>query len=211
MAVIAMIKCLMLDVDGVLVDGRPSDGQSWYVGLLKDLEISSDTLVDEFFQREWADIVVGKKDLLPTLTMTLERVAPHIRAADLISYWFKMDARVISQVLADCRIARHHGIPIFLTTNQEHLRAEYLTETMRLSDEVDGIIYSAKVGYRKPQPAFYDRAASIAGYDPSELLLVDDTLANVEGARLRGWQAVHWNETKSLSDILQRYTEHPNK
>ena len=199
-----MPKCLMLDVDGVLVDGRPSDGLRWDIDLTKDIGVSSKALVEEFFKCEWNDIVIGEKDLLPALSTVLNRIAPNVKAEDLVAYWFEMDSRIVEAVLADVRKARRRGVLVYLTTNQEHMRATYLMQTMGLHDEVDGIVYSAKAGCRKPQTEFYSFAEREIGRPPHELLLVDDTLHNVEAAQAAGWDAVFWDGTDELSAILQR-------
>ena len=199
-----MPKCLMLDVDGVLVDGRPRDGLRWDTDLTKDMGVSSKALVDEFFKRDWNDIVIGKKDLLPALSAVLNRIAPSLEAEDLIAYWFEMDSRIMGAVLSDVRKARQCGVSVYLATNQEHLRAAYLMQTMGLCDEVDGIVYSAKAGSRKPQIEFYSFAEREIGCQPHEMLLVDDTLPNVEAAQSAGWEAVLWDGTDELSVILQR-------
>ena len=199
-----MPKCLMLDVDGVLVDGRPSDGLRWDIDLTKDIGVSSKALVDEFFKREWNDIVIGKKDLLPALSAVLSRIAPSVEAEYLIAYWFEMDSRIVEAVFRDVQKARQRGILVYLTTNQEHMRATYLMQTMGLHNEVDGIVYSAQAGCRKPQIEFYSFAEREICRQPHELLLVDDTLPNVEAAQAAGWEAVLWDGTDELSAILQR-------
>lgn len=197
-------KCLMLDIDGVLVDGRPSDGKHWKTSLLEDVGLAPSELSQAFFKVEWLDIVVGRKQLMPTLETALTCIAPHVRAKDLISYWFAMDSRIVDSVLLDVRAARKQGVPVFLTTNQEHMRVEYLMKTVGLENEVDGIIYSAQARCKKPDLEFYDFAERTTTYAPEELLLVDDTPANVQGALASGWSAVHWDGTEKLSAILQR-------
>ena len=194
----------MLDVDGVLVSGRPSDGQKWTHGLFDDLGVNPKLLVEEFFARDWQDVVTGKQDLRPVLEGCLNRFGAKVPVEDLISYWFKMDSRINQQVLKDCRDARAHGHQIYLTTNQDHRRAQYLMTEMGLENEVDGIAYSAEAGFQKPSPTFYRYAADKTGRPPSDMLLVDDTLANIHGAVQAGWEAVHWDESFRLFDILQR-------
>ena len=55
-----VIKALMIDVDGVLVNGRPSDGRQWSATLDADLGLSFDILQDAFFKRHWEQIVTGR-------------------------------------------------------------------------------------------------------------------------------------------------------
>lgn len=198
-----MIKCIMLDVDGVLVDGRPQDGRNWAFALRKDLGIDPEFLVEAFFSKIWPDIVTGKRQLVPELSTVLKHMPTDVTADELINYWFEMDSRIVERVLLDCRAARQSGVVVYLATNQEHLRARYLMETLGLGKEVDGIIYSAQAGVRKPHAEFYDHAACVSGFQPEDMLIVDDTLANVEAALKAGWSAVHWTDGVSLAGILQ--------
>ena len=198
-----MVKCLMLDVDGVLVNGRPRDGLRWDIDLLEDMGVSSKVLVDEFFKRDWNDIVIGRKDLLPSLSVVLKRIAPSVEAENLIAYWFRMDSRIVESVLTDVRKARQEGVPVYLATNQEHLWATYLMQTLGLCDEVDGIVYSAKAGSKKPQISFYSFAERETGCRPHEILLVDDSPPNIAAAQSAGWEAVLWDGTDELSAILK--------
>ena len=50
---------------------------------------------------------------------------------------------------------------------------------MGLDDEVDGIVYSAKAGSKKPQFEFFRFAEKTTGFGPNEMLLVDDTILKV--------------------------------
>lgn len=198
------VKCLMLDVDGVLIDGRPEDGQHWKTDLFEDIGVAPGELSEAFFRVDWQDIVCGRKDLLPSLEAALLSMSSPISAEDIIAYWFEKDSRIVEPVLSDCKRAREAGIPVYLTTNQEHKRATYLMETLGLGASVDGIVYSAQAGFQKPQPEFYSFAQDVTGLRPSELLLVDDTYANIEGAIAAGWSATLWDATETLSDVLRR-------
>ena len=77
-------------------------------------------------------------------------------------------------------------------------------ESMALNSVFDGIVYSAKAGYQKPHPEFYSYASSVVGFQPNELLLVDDTAANIKGALAAGWEAVLWDGSETLAEILRR-------
>lgn len=201
-----MIKCIMLDVDGVLVDGRPADGQSWASSLREDLGIDPEILVSSFFSKVWDDIVTGKRELVVELTKVLQQLPTDVTAEELVNYWFEKDSRIVEPVLVDCRAARKSGYAVYLATNQEHQRAKYLTETLGLGREFDGMIYSAQIGVKKPFSEFYGNALRISGFDPKAVLFVDDTLANVDAAADEGLRAVHWTEGASLSAILQSVT-----
>ena len=195
----------MMDVDGVLVSGRPTDGRHLFAELENDLGLSPDRLRETFFTPFWEAIVTGREGLTERLAPVLAEIAPKVSAERLIAYWFENDSRVDETVLAAVKRYRQRGVPVFLATNQEHMRADYLMQQVGLGEHVDGIIYSAALGCRKPTAAFFDQAAEIAGVEPADIVLVDDTLANIEGARQRGWNAVHWTNERPLAEALAPY------
>src|SRR5690348_10296813 len=122
----------MLDVDGVLIDGRPEDGRHWQTSLEDDLGFSSDSLREHFFAAHWDDIVLGRAGLMERLRATLQQIAPHVSAESFVAYWFERDSRVVAPLLLELSAIRAAGIRVYLATNQEHLRAAYLMETLRL-------------------------------------------------------------------------------
>lgn len=96
-----MIKSLMIDVDGVLVRGRPIDGRHWTSELEVDLGLSISELEREFFAPYWGAIVLGRAGLSECLAPVLTRIAPHLRCDDVISYWFEQDSHLDTALLTD--------------------------------------------------------------------------------------------------------------
>ena len=182
----------MVDVDGVLVNGRPRDGQHLFTDLEADLGVPLDRLQAEFFKPHWEAIVTGRAQMMERLVPVLARIAPSLPAQRFIDYWFENDSRIDEDVRAALGHYRAAGRKVFLATNQEHLRAKYLMETLGLAADVDGIFYSAALGDRKPGAAFFRLAAAGAGAQPQDIVFVDDAEVNVEGARRAGWTSVHW-------------------
>lgn len=197
-----MQKTILMDVDGVLVTGRRQDGAHLFTDLETDLGLALKTLQSGFFEPRWTAIVTGKKELLPELSEALATIAPHLSAQTLIDYWFANDASIDLAVRDAMRDLRSTGHKVFLATNQEHLRARYLTENLGLGTEVDGVFYSAAIGHRKPDPEFYDHIEAAIGSPAESLVLIDDTEANVRAARARNWSAVHWQPGMSVPAAL---------
>jgi putative hydrolase of the HAD superfamily len=197
-----LIRALMIDVDGVLVTGRPEDGENWAVDLEHDLGVRVVDLRREFFTPYWDEIIVGRAQLSECLALALARIAPNVRCEELISYWFERDSRLESAVLSDIAACRAAGIRVYLATNQEHMRVAYLMQVLGLAKHVNGIFYSAEMGCRKPERHFFQKIELRTGLDPREHLFIDDTLANVTAAKDAGWKAVHWTGESSLSTII---------
>lgn len=192
----------MVDVDGVLVHGRPADGRPVFSELKSDLGLSYERLRAEFFNRHWDAIVTGREPLLPRLEAVLGEIAPAIGAEQLIEYWMRNDSRMLPGDIAVLDEARAAGLKVYLATNQEHVRAAYLMTKMGLSAHVDGIAYSAALGARKPDEAFYRLSAEQVGSAPEEIGFVDDVADNVAAARRAGWLAAQFTGAETLREVI---------
>ncbi len=195
------IKALMVDVDGVLVDGRPEDGRPWQTSLAEDFGFGSATLHQEFFAPYWEDIVLGRSGLMEHLATALRKIAPHVGPDQFVSYWFEKDSRIAAPLLEELSLVRAAGVRVYLATNQEHLRATYLMEQLGLAEHVDGIFYSARLGAKKPDLEFFSKVQSAVGLCGDEMLLIDDSASNIEAALKAGWQALHWTKHSSLRSL----------
>ena len=191
----------MVDVDGVLVDGRPEDGRPWHTSVEEDFGFTSGTLHEQFFAPYWEDIVLGRAELMEHVSTALQKIAPHVSAADFVSYWFERDSRLAAPILAELSVVRGAGIRVYLATNQEHLRAAYLMERLGLADHVDGMFYSARLGVKKPDREFFAKVRAAVGHGGEEMLLIDDSRQNVEAALEAEWQAFHWTKHTSANIV----------
>ncbi len=71
-------------------------------------------------------------------------------------------------------------------------------------EKFDVVVFSAEEGVRKPGPEIYRRALSRLGVAAEETIFVDDTLANVEGARALGIHAIHFTNSTAVRDEISR-------
>jgi putative hydrolase of the HAD superfamily len=195
----------MIDVDGVLINGRPSDGRHWSADLQDDLGLSFDVLQTLFFRRHWEEIVTGRADLRERLAVVLSETAPALSVDQLLDYWFRQDARLNQGLLREMATIRSGGLRAYLATNQEHERARYIMDALGLAAYVDGCCYSAAIGHRKPSQAFFDAVAISVGLRPDELLLIDDAAENIHAAIESGWHAARWTDGARLGEIVAKF------
>ena len=195
------LKALMVDVDGVVIVPRSG---GWAANLEADLGLSPTVLQTHFFAPHWTDIVLGRAGLHERLTPVLARIAPHLTSERLVAYWFERDAQLDVRLLADLSAVRAEGIEIHLATVQDHLRAAYLWTGLGLRERFDALHYAADLGARKSDLAFYAAVEARTGFAAAELLLIDDTLANVEAAHAAGWGGAVWDGSERLASVLHR-------
>ncbi len=193
----------MVDVDGVVVV-RPADParRSWAWNLEANLGLSLNQLQDRFFAVHWSDVVHGRADLHERLGLVLAEIAPGVSSQTLADYWFDQDSLLDQTLLVDLKALGNQGFELHLATVQEHYRARYLMQDLGLGQVFRAIHYAADYGLSKPDPAFFQAVVDRTGHEPQALLLIDDSLKNVESARACGWQALHWDGSTRLADAL---------
>ena len=54
----------------------------------------------------------------------------------------------------------------------------------------------------KPELAYFRAVEAQVGLSGFDLVLIDDSMNNVEGARAAGWRAVQWTGQERLADVL---------
>ena len=64
---------------------------------------------------------------------------------------------------------------------------------------------SCRMKLMKPSRAIFDAAAAEIGFPPSEILFVDDSQKNVDGAVAAGWQAALYVQGTDLGDCIANY------
>jgi putative hydrolase of the HAD superfamily len=202
------VRVLMVDVDGVVV--RRPDGRRWDADLRADLGIDPDELQEAFFGAHFGDVLAGRADLFERLDQVLPRLGP-VTSRELVDYWFAHDATLDDALLDDLATARAGGLDAHLATVQEHHRARFLWESLRLREHFTAMHYAADVGHRKGAPEFYRVVASRTGLRPEEHCLLDDDPGNVDTARRAGWHAELWAPGSRLADVLGAVPVRPRR
>ena len=64
---------------------------------------------------------------------------------------------------------------------------------------------SSRMKLLKPSRAIFDAAAAEIGFPPAEILFVDDSQTNVDGALAAGWQAVLYVQGTDLGACIANY------
>jgi len=189
----------MVDVDGVVL--RASLGE-WAANMEADLGFSRQAFQQHFFTPHWNDVVLGRAGLHERLGPVLAGHAPHLTSQQVAAYWFENDAQMNEALLADLGKLRASGVQLHLATIQEHERAAYLWDRLGLRDHFEAMHYAADIGWRKTDAEFYRVVETRTGIAGRDLVLLDDTAANVEAARAAGWGGALWDGTARLSALL---------
>lgn len=201
-----MTRVVLFDVDGVLVHGyhsRPELQLRWDENLLADLGIDPDAFKDRFIYDVFVKkVLVGKVGLVEALDRVLPQLGYKGPTQRIVSYWLEHDSRLNVELIDVARRLKATGVKLYIATNQEHLRAQWLWQTLRLGEVFDDMFYAARFGIVKPEPGFFAEVERRIGPQTEPPLFFDDSPKVIAGARKAGWEAV---EFVANTDC----TEHP--
>ncbi len=195
---------LVLDVDGVVSLAQPGSPQPWHANLKADLGLDYDEIQREFFRAGFREVLRGRLDLFVALHDYFGPKGLDDRIDEFVAYWFEKDAVIDRELLSEVDgWKRRTGGRRFAAANQEHHRVGYLRDQAGLGAHFDEIIYSAALGVCKPDRVFFANAQARMGVTVAQsILFVDDSPANVDGARSFGWRAMLYRGRESLSRAL---------
>jgi epoxide hydrolase-like predicted phosphatase len=112
---------------------------------------------------------------------------------------FLDDVRPDDRMFAAVAALRSHGVRVGLLSNSWGMSG-YPREL--LTDAFDGVVISAEVGMRKPEPQIYRHAAEVIGVAPSSCVFVDDSRDQLEAATQVGMTAIHHvDQVRTLREL----------
>jgi putative hydrolase of the HAD superfamily len=201
-------RAILFDVDGVLIHGfhtREDRRRRWDAHLKADLGVDPVAFQERFIRQSFiADVINGRASLINKLETVLPSLGYKGSAMSFASYWLARDTQLNQPLLEAIRTLRAGGRigPMYIATNQEHLRAFYLWSTLGLQHLFDDIFYAARLGASKPDRAFFVGIMDRIGPQDEPPLMVDDNGPVVDAARTFGWEAIQY-------DDLEDFTQHP--
>ncbi len=117
-------------------------------------------------------------------------------------HWHEMVPHAYADSVAVMVALIEAGRDVTLLTNFARDTFAEARRRFAFLDAARGATVSGEVGLIKPQRQIYERHAEAFGLEPAATLFIDDSPANVEGARGAGWQAVLFEDAGGLRRSL---------
>lgn len=202
-----MTRSVVFDVDGVLVHGyhaRPERQRRWDENLLADLGVNPDRFRDEFiFDIFIKKVVIGEMALIEALDRRLPGLGYKGSSMAFAQYWLENDSKLNTDLIEAIRtLKKRDDVRLFIATNQDHMRAQWLWQSLGFGEIFEDIFYSARIGMTKAHKGFFSFADDRMGRFDEPPLFFDDTQKVIDVAHSCGWDAV-------LFDTNQQFFDHP--
>jgi putative hydrolase of the HAD superfamily len=196
-----MIKVLIFDFDGVLNHNK----RKFSVMLEKDHGISLEQTTP-FFTGPFQECLSGERDLKDSITPYLKDWGWRGGVDQLLAYWFALEDKVDQKVVDYIQDQRGRGVVCMLATNNEKHRFQYILNEMDLEKVFDKAYSSGYIGYKKPEQEFFAKIYNeLENIDKSEILFIDDSVENIQGAKDFGIHAEHYTSFEDFLEKVKKY------
>lgn len=197
------IKAVIFDVDGVLCNSLDTNSKYlWGKDVATDLGLHS-VHFKKIYSPAWDLVTRGKKSTIAHLNEVLTDESfngLNLTAERYIDYWLSHDVFVNHEMIT---LAARLPVATYAGTNQDYHRSMHIKNM--LGHAVTGFFTSYEIGHIKPEAGFYEHIEKQLSLQPQEILLIDDTCANIAAASTRGWQVFHYtNNFETLRTFLSR-------
>ena len=176
------IKAVVFDYDGVVAAGNFADQLEHEYGIGSEQQ-------SDFWDIQFAQAAVGQADFRAMIPAFIEKWGLQISSQDFLSAWCQSGCIENTLALKITTELRKSGLPVYLATNQEPYRSEYLRSQMDFDRRFAATFTSHDLGVMKPDAAFFEAISTRLGLQPAEILFIDNSKRNVDAARSFGWQA----------------------
>lgn len=199
-----MKKIFLFDADGVLII-PPGYGVShalFSAGL-------SEEVFFPLFKGPYQDCQRGTKDLKEVVVPYLNESGWKHSVDSFLRQWFTYEHHIDEALMELVEQIRKRGKFVYLFSDQEKYRGDFILHEMHFEDFFDGAFLSHTVGYlkndiRRFEDAFEKLEAIHPGLKASDIFFIDDAVENVEVARSYGIDAVLYADQKQAITEIQK-------
>jgi len=201
-----MIKAIIFDLGGVLV--RTEDPQQ-RKALGERLGMSYEEISELVYQRE-SSLLATRGEI--TAEEHWQNIQDELGLNDTELEEFKDEfwgGDALDEVLVEfIRGLGLHYTTALLSNAWDDLRG-VLTEVWEIVDIFDRIFISAEIGMAKPEDEIYTHIIEELGFQPGEMVFIDDFPENVQAARENGINAIHFRSREQTLGELRELLDNP--
>lgn len=199
-----MVSGIIFDMDGILIDSerQSNEGWLWAAGqlgvdmpmwLIDSFKGALAELCCKFFD----DYYKGVIDYWEAKELRTQHVYK-IRETEGIPV--KNGVKDIFEYI------RNNGLKCAVATSTRRESAEKTLHEIGVWDYLDAVVYGDEVEHGKPEPDIFLRAAKAIGVNPSEAVVVEDSINGIKAGYAADMRVVHIPDTIAIDDDIRKLT-----
>lgn len=178
------IKAIIFDMDGTLIDSLDVWAESDRI-FLEELGLPYNTSVSQAMKKMHYNSACDYIKETYSLEMPSEEIGRRIMEIVKDSYMHTIPLK--PNVYEYLTAQQKKGIKMCVATSNDKELAVGALKNLGIYDMMEFVITSDEVGIGKETPAIFIKAAEMLGFEPSETLVLDDSVHAVESAKSGGF------------------------
>jgi len=199
-----MLRGVVFDFDGVIVDSHPVHKRAWK----KFLESMGRAVSEEKLQF----VLDGRRrdDILRHFLGELndEKLVEYGHRKEQIFRDEAADVRTIDGLLSFLEELEGAQLTLGVASSGSRSRVDFLLRQLDLKKRFRVVITGDEVAQGKPDPAVFQRAAQDLGVEPSALIAFEDAVSGVKAARSAGMKCIGIAQPDRVSILLDAGANH---
>jgi putative hydrolase of the HAD superfamily len=197
------IQAVLFDADGVIQQPTAARRSAWInlLGRSEDL----DGFLQDVFKAE-LPCLASQSDFSSAFAEVICRWNCSGSIDEALRAWTMIEPK--NEIIEMIKILRQTGTTCCLATNQEPIRADFMSRRLGYETLFDREFYSCRMGVAKPNVEYFRRIVTELGIESQRVLFFDDREDNVEAARAAGLRAAHFHLSHGearLRELLREF------
>lgn len=189
-----MIKGIIFDMDGVLVDSEPIHYKAWSQAFAQfGIEVTKD-IYDKKIQAQGYKNAI--KNLIPDVTDELRDQISEIKMTKLYDHLNHKGLTLMPDAYWLIEALEEADIPMVIASSNR-IADTFIEHTEKKDSFMDNIT-GLKIHHNKPHPEIFQLAHKALGFEAHEVLVIEDSLVGILAARRAGLNVIAINRGGEL-------------
>lgn len=189
-----MIKAVIFDMDGVIVDSEPAHIEAEKQILLKHgVKVTTEELrayTGTTAEFEFADLIRKYK-----LNTTVEALFKE--KENILFKLLKREVQPTKGVIELIKNLKRQGVKLGIASSGHRKLVRFFLGKLKIASQFDSVVCSEDITHSKPHPEIFLKSAKELGVRPDECVVIEDSKLGVEAAKSAGMKCVGYRNPNS--------------
>ncbi|HKZ95029.1 MAG TPA: HAD-IA family hydrolase [Candidatus Bathyarchaeia archaeon] len=196
-----MIKAVIFDMDGVIVDSEPMHIEAEKRILLKHgARVSTDelrTYTGTTAEFEFTDLIQKYR-----LNTTVDRLFREKEA--ILFKLLEKKTKPTKGVIRLIKSLKKCGLRLAIASSGHRKLVQYFLRKLKIARLFDSVVCAEDISRSKPDPEIFLKAARSLGLGPAECIVIEDSKLGVEAAKSAGMKCIAYRNPNSGNQDLSK-------
>tara|TARA_Y100000310_G_C20700703_1_gene829603 strand:+ start:7178 stop:7858 length:681 start_codon:yes stop_codon:yes gene_type:complete len=196
-----LIKAVIFDMDGVIVDSEPIHQKAEKESLLKyGVKISTEEL--SRYTGTTAKFMYDKLILKYKINTTFDKI---LSEKDKILFkLLENNTRPISGIYELIEKLKNQNLKLGVASSSHKKLINFIIGKLKLKKMFDSIVGCDDIIHSKPHPEIFLKSAKLLNFNPDECIVIEDAKLGVEAAKKAGMKCIGYKNLNSGNQDLSK-------